>query len=133
MRKGTTVRLREPVPTTMRMKLTLLVSLLAFALISVVGVSSADAFVWQMRYGQAKNATKNFAKESCAEDSECLGWGTGQCYRRSDSHFACEMGLFFSGVEPEEEIECDVVLHWGASRDGYIVLKRHGPPHCFPR
>jgi hypothetical protein len=107
-------------------------SLLAFLVIGVSSVPTADAFVWHMSYGQAKNATKEFAKEACAQDGKCLGWGTGQCYRKSQSHFACAMGLFFAGAELGEEVECDMVLHWGVSASGYMVLKRHGRPHCSP-
>lgn len=96
-----------------------------------LGAATADAFVWHMRYGQAKNATKEFAREACREDRECIGWGVGQCYRRSQSSFVCTMGLFYPGIEPGEEIECDVRLRWGASRGGYITLKNAGSPHCF--
>lgn len=112
---------------TVRVKLAA-VCLLAFL---AIGVASAEAFVWHMRYGQAKNATKAFARESCNEDTECLGWGTGQCYRKSQSRFDCEMALFYAGIEPGEEIECNILLHWGASHSGYVTLKNHGRPYCF--
>ncbi|HVQ58692.1 MAG TPA: hypothetical protein VMS60_07270 [Solirubrobacterales bacterium] len=98
----------------------------------VLGAGTASAFVWHMTYGQAKSATKEFAKESCREDSECVAWGVGKCTRRTESGFACEAGLFFRSPGSSEEVECDIVLHWGADHAGYVKLKRHGPPHCFP-
>jgi hypothetical protein len=93
-------------------------------------VGSAQAFQWHMRYGQAKHASRAFAEELCRSSSECTGYGVGQCYRASESRFDCTIGLFSPGVEPGEEIECDVVLHWGASRSGFVALKRRGPFHC---
>lgn len=102
--------------------------LLAFV---ALGAVSAEGFVWHMSYGQAKNATKVVARESCREDKECLGWAVGPCRRKSESSFACEMAHFFAGVEPGEEIECDLTLHWGVDKGGYIDLKRTGRPHCF--
>jgi hypothetical protein len=103
--------------------------LLAFL---VLGAGTASAFVWHMTYGQAKSATKEFAKEACREDRECVGWGVGKCIRRTESGFACEAGLFFREPGGSEEVECDIVLHWGVDHAGYMKLKRHGPPHCFP-
>jgi hypothetical protein len=107
------------------------------ALVLVLGMfmvfaGEATAFVWHLGYGQAKNATKNFAKEVCREDPECKSWGVGPCLRRSESRFDCTMGVFYRDFfEPEDEAECDIVLHWGVDRAGYVALKRHGPPHCF--
>jgi hypothetical protein len=100
------------------------------ALLMLAG--SAEAFKWQMSYGQAKNASKEFAKELCDSVSDCTGYGVGQCLRKSPSRFDCLIGLFSPGTEPGEEIQCDVVLHWGASRGGYVTLKNRGPFHCRP-
>ncbi|HEU4392576.1 MAG TPA: hypothetical protein VFR04_02940 [Solirubrobacterales bacterium] len=91
---------------------------------------SAQAFQWHMSYGQAKNASKEFAEELCESNSECTGFGVGQCRRKSLSRFDCLIGLFSPGAEPSEEIECDVLLHWGASRGGYVALNNRGPFHC---
>lgn len=93
---------------------------------------SAQAFQWHMSYGQAKNASKALAKELCQGVSDCTGYSVGQCIRKSESRFDCVIGLFSSGAEPGEEVECDVVLHWGASRGGYIALKNRGPFQCHP-
>ena len=112
------------------MRIKLLV--LAVAACFVLSTATASAFQWYMSYGQAKNATKEFAKVACKSDHKCVAWGVGSCLRRSSSRFDCTMGLFYK--EPEaEEVECDVVLHWGVNRSGYLALKRHGRPHCFPR
>jgi hypothetical protein len=97
----------------------------------VVGVASAEAFHYRMSYGQAKNASKEFVRGLCDEDRECVGWGVGQCRRMSESRFDCLIGTFFPGNEPGEETECDVVLHWGAERGGYIALKNYGRPRCY--
>jgi hypothetical protein len=75
-----------------KLKLTI-ASILALLLI---GVGTAEAFQWHMRYGQAKNASKSFVKELCAEDSECTAWGVGQCYRQSESSFSCQIGWFYA-------------------------------------
>jgi hypothetical protein len=106
----------------------MLVCLFVFALM----VGTAQAFTYHMRYGQAKNATKELAKTSCAEDIECRGYGVGSCHRVSESRFDCVMALFYAGPTPEEEIECNTMLHWGASYSGYVQLKNHGRPYCFP-
>lgn len=96
----------------------------------LVLAGSADAFQWRMSYGQAKNESKVYAKETCAELSECSGWGVGACRRRSLSRFDCTIGIFARGAEPGEEIECDQILHWGVNRAGVIVLKNYGRPSC---
>jgi hypothetical protein len=112
----------------------LLVLLLAVAGVVVVSIpTSAGAFQWHMRYGQAKHESRRFAMRTCSELSECEAFGVGQCYRRSSSRFDCEIGLFFTGVERPEEIECNQVLHWGVDYRGYIRLKSSGEPHCFTR
>jgi hypothetical protein len=112
------------------MRLKLLV--LAVAAFLVLSTAAASAFQWYVSYGQAKNATKEFSKAFCEADRECVAWGVGSCQRRSSSRFDCVMGSFYEDPEAGE-IECDMVLHWGVRRSGYLALKRHGPPHCFPR
>jgi hypothetical protein len=104
-----------------------LVALLGLLLL---GAATAVAFHWHLSYGQAKNESKQLAKALCAEDRECIGWGVGQCFRASDSRFDCAVGFFYEGKQPGEEVECDIVLHWGVDHAGYVKLKRHGPPHC---
>lgn len=107
---------------------------LKIALLAVAGLlvlaGSAEAFQWHMSYGQAKNESKIFAKETCNEISDCTGWGVGACIRRSSSRFDCTIGIFGPGREPGEEIECDQVLHWGVNRAGIVVLKNFGRPAC---
>ena len=95
-----------------------------------LGAATADAFVWHMSYGQAKNSTKEVARELCREDRECIRWAVGPCRRKSESSFSCEMAHFFRGAEPGEEIKCTIILHWGVEKGGYIDLKRAGRPHC---
>ena len=95
-------------------------------------VGSAQAFHWHMRYGQAKHASREFVEQLCREDPECTGYGVGQCLRKSESRFDCVVGTFYAETPgPGEETECNVVLHWGVNRAGYIALKRHGQPRCF--
>jgi hypothetical protein len=108
------------------------ISLLAVAIL-LLSTATASAFHWHLGYGQAKHATKEFAQTLCEEDRECVGWGVGQCNRRSESRIDCTMGVFYAGAEPGTEIECDGVLHWGVDRAGYVALKNAGPPHCHPR
>jgi hypothetical protein len=96
----------------------------------VVGVPTAQAFHWRMRYGQAKHSSRQFAIDLCERNSECTGFGVGQCYRITDSRFDCAIGLFSPGAERGEEIECDTVLHWGVGYSGYVELKNRGPFHC---
>jgi len=108
-----------------RIKVLVLAVVAFFALTTV-----ASAFKWYMSYGQAKNSTKEFAKAFCEADRECVDWGVGPCLRRSSSRFDCTMEAFYRDAEIGD-VECDMVLHWGANRSGYVVLKRHGPPHCF--
>jgi hypothetical protein len=106
----------------------LLVACCAFFVLA----GSAQAFQWHMSYGQAKNASKEFVKGVCAQENECTSWGAGQCYRRSQSRFDCEVGTFYkNSPNIGEETECTIALHWGASQSGYVVLKNHGPVHCF--
>jgi hypothetical protein len=111
----------------MRIKL-MVASLLVFLLV----VGSAQAFTYHLSYGQAKHATKEVAQEFCAHAAECSGYGVGACNRVSESRIDCVMAQFYPGREPGEEVECNTVLHWGVSRQGFVELKRHGQPHCFP-
>jgi hypothetical protein len=111
----------------MKVKLSLVVCCASLAF-----VSSAQAFHWHMRYGQAKHASKAFVQEACREDSKCTGYGVGQCYRASEGRFDCEVGTFYADTPSlGEELECNIALHWGVSYSGYMVLKNHGTPHCF--
>ncbi len=110
----------------MRVKAVIAVTLTAL----VLSAGSANAFQWHMRFGQAKNASKEYTKDLCADLRECIGWGVGQCYRQSNSRFDCTIGTWFPGKEAGEEIECRQVLHWGASYSGYVVLKNAGRPNC---
>jgi hypothetical protein len=94
-------------------------------------VAVAAAFQWHMSYGQAKHSTREFAQAFCEEDRECVAWGVGPCLRRSSSRFDCTMGAFYKNFyEPGDEAECDIALHWGVSRSGYVTLKNHGLPNC---
>lgn len=104
---------------------------IVIALGCLVFATSASAFQWRMRYGQAKHESKRLAGELCEELRECTGYGVGQCYRRSLSRFDCEIGLFYPGYEVGEETECNEVLHWGVNYQGTIVLKNSGEPNCF--
>lgn len=111
----------------MRAKL-MVVALIAFFAFA----GSAQAFEWHMRYGQAKHETLAYSEEACAEVRGCLTWGVGSpCYRASNSRFDCLMALFFEGVRPGEQIECNSILHWGVNRSGIIALKNQGEPNCF--
>jgi hypothetical protein len=107
-----------------------LVLLTCAALLVLAG--SAEAFQWHMRYGQAKHASKEFVEQLCREAPECTGYGVGKCTRMSSSRFDCEVGtLYANSPAPGEETECNVVLHWGVNRAGFIALKRHGRLNCF--
>jgi hypothetical protein len=111
------------------MKVKLIVSVLAaFFLL----VASAQAFQWHMAYGQAKHSSREFVEEACQSDHKCTGFGVGSCRRSSESSFACEVGLFYAEEpEPGEEIECNILLHWGTNHAGVVTLKNYGKPHCF--
>jgi hypothetical protein len=111
----------------MRVKLVVLV-LAAFFLL----VAGAQAFHWHMGYGQAKHSSKEFVEATCHQDKKCTGYGVGRCLRASDSRFDCEVGLFYAEEpKPGEEIECDMLLHWGVGHTGVVELKNYGKPHCF--
>lgn len=109
-----------------RAKLCLLLAALALLLVP----ASADAFKYRLDYGQAKNASKEFAKELCDELPECEAYGVGSCTRRALSRFTCIIGVFYPGQFGPQEEECDIALHWGVSYSGYVALKNHGPTHC---
>jgi hypothetical protein len=99
------------------------------ALLALAG--TAQAFQWHMRYGQAKHATREFAEQLCHEDRQCTGFGVGQCNRVSNSRYDCTMGAFYQGFyEPGDEVECDIVLHWGVDHAGFVKLKNYGSPNC---
>jgi len=111
----------------MRVKL-VVSALAAFFLL----VASAQAFQWHMGYGQAKHSSREFAEVACHQDHKCSGYGVGQCLRASESRFDCEVGLFYAEEpEPEEEMECNIMLHWGVDHTGTVALKNYGKPHCF--
>jgi hypothetical protein len=111
------------------MRVKLVVSVLAaFFLLA----ASAQAFQWHLGYGQAKHASKEFAEAACQRDHQCTGYGVGQCSRASESRIDCEIGLFYAEKpEPGEEVECNILLHWGVNHSGALALKNYGKPHCF--
>lgn len=111
----------------MRVKL-LVSALAAFFLLA----ASAQAFHWHMSYGQAKHSSREFAQELCDQDNKCTGFGVGQCLRKSESRFDCEVGVFYAEApEPGEELECNILLHWGVGHTGVVELKNYGKPRCF--
>jgi hypothetical protein len=112
----------------MKLKVLAVSMLAVLSLLTVAG--SASAFVYHMRYGQAKHASLGWVSELCESSNECTGYGTGQCFRQSESSFACTVGLFSPGAFQGEEIECDTVLRWGVATGGTIVLKYRGPFNC---
>jgi hypothetical protein len=94
-------------------------------------VGAAQGFQWHLGYGQAKHATKEFAEVTCRRDRKCKAYAVGTCKRRSHSRVDCVAAFLYKGVnEPGDEVACALVLHWGVSRGGEVVLKRHGKPHC---
>lgn len=98
---------------------------------SLILVGTAEAFQWHLGYGQAKHATRVFAEESCREDHKCIGYAVGPCERVSESRVDCLAGLLYKGVaEPGDKVACNIVLHWGVSHSGQLVLKNHGSPNC---
>lgn len=110
----------------MRIKVLVLAVAAFFAI-----VTTASAFHWHLGYGQAKHATREFAQALCEEDHKCVAYGIGRCIRRSDSRIDCGLGTVEKNFyEPGDEVECDLVLHWGVDREGYIALKNHGLPNC---
>jgi hypothetical protein len=103
---------------------------IALAALFLVPVSDASA-TWFMRYGQAKNESKRFSKESCERSQDCTAWGAGKCVRRSQSSFSCVIANWFLPPNSDEpDIECVQVLHWGVKTGGFIVLKNAGEPRC---
>lgn len=112
------------------MKLKLVV-LAAMAFLTL-GVSSANAFQWHMRYGQAVLESKRYAKETCEEVEGCTEYAWDQCFRRGPAAFECFVGTFFPPrYVGESWIECSQALRWGVSYRGYIVLKGSEEPMCF--
>jgi hypothetical protein len=96
------------------------------------GAVTADARYY-MRYGQAKRASAEVARQSCSEQSSCVGWIVDRCLRQSPSRFDCVVAKLHryevTGAAIEEV--CETVLHWGASPEGYVDLKALGRPYCY--
>lgn len=103
------------------------VSLLMF--LAITGV--AQAFVWHLSMSLARTENVKLAREICEEDRECIAWSGRQCQRVSESRIDCLAAIWYPGAQEGEEIQCDTIMHWGTDRNGYVVLKRHGRPHCF--
>lgn len=94
-------------------------------------VGAAQGFQWFLPYGQAKHATKEFAEGTCHRDHKCRAYHVGPCKRQSSSRVDCAVGFLYRGVnEPNDEVVCALVLHWGVSHNGELALKRHGKPQC---
>jgi hypothetical protein len=94
--------------------------------------AGAQAFHWHLGFGQAKHSSKEFAEIACEHEHLCTGFGVGSCRRASESRIDCEVGLFYADqAQPEEEIECNLKLHWGVDHSGALALKNAGKPHCF--
>jgi hypothetical protein len=109
--------------------------ILGVVLVSLAfGAATADARYY-MRYGQAKRASAEVARQSCAEQSSCVGWIVDRCLRRSPSRFDCVVAKLhrYEAERTEVAIEevCETVLHWGASPQGYVELKALGRPYCY--
>jgi hypothetical protein len=99
------------------------------AFLSLVG--TAEAFQWHLGYGQAKQATREFAQETCRREHKCAAYAVGRCQRASESRVDCAAAFLYKGVnEPGDEVACTIVLHWGVSHSGELALKRHGRPQC---
>lgn len=99
------------------------------AFLCLVGV--AQGFQWFLPYGQAKQATKEFAEETCRQDHKCRAYHVGPCKRQSHSRVDCVAAFLYKGFnEPGDEVACALVLHWGVSHSGELALKRHGRPQC---
>ncbi len=94
-------------------------------------VGTAEAFQWHLGYGQAKQATKEFAEETCRRERKCVAYGAGPCRRASESRVDCAAAFLYKGLnEPGEEVACAILLHWGVNHHGELALKRHGRPSC---
>jgi hypothetical protein len=100
---------------------------------------SAEASQRHMRYSQAEHESRGFVKELCGEERKCTGFAVGQCYRQSESSFACKIVTFWADI-PEfvdnasefgEQKGCNTTLHWGMNYSGDIRLKGVGSAHCF--
>lgn len=93
--------------------------------------ATAQAFVWHLGYGQAKQATQEFAEATCKGDHKCVAYKAGPCKRASESRVDCAAAFLYKGVhEPGDEVVCAIILHWGVNHNGEIALKRHGRPTC---
>jgi hypothetical protein len=110
----------------MRMKVALAALAAFFCL-----VGAAQGFQWFLPYGQAKQATKEFAEETCRSEHKCVAYHVGPCKRVSHSRVDCGAAFLYKGIkEPGDEVVCAIDLHWGVSHNGELALKRHGAPRC---
>jgi hypothetical protein len=110
-------------------KLMKLKFILTFLLAFCIFASSAEASYF-LPYSLAKRENDQFAKQICAKERQCTGWGS-RCERITRSRIDCIAADFSEGYEPGEELECTIPMHWGVSYRGYVQLKRHGSPRCF--
>ena len=110
------------------MRVKLLVSVLAVFFLLTAG---AQAFQWHLSHGQAEHSSKEFAEAVCDQDKKCSDYEVGQCLRRSESRFDCEVGFRYADQpKPGEEVECHMPLHWGVNQKGLVVLKNYGKLRC---
>ena len=58
---------------------------------------TAEAFKWHLGYGQAKNATKVFARETCRGERKCIAYAVGPCKRISESRVRLRGGTPIQG------------------------------------
>ena len=95
----------------------------------IVGAGTAEAAGWYLPLRLAKHETKRFAISDCESDFECVAYGVGPCARRTPSRVDCLESTYFS--DPEGEMRCDVVLHWGVNFRGVVTLKNTGHADCY--
>lgn len=107
------------------MRIKLLLFLTASALLLPAAVAQACFMpVWE-----ARHETRQFSRETCEEDHYCVSYEVGYCERRSPSRVNC-LSTNYSR-DRHGEMECDMLLRWGVSPDGYVILKSYASPHCY--
>jgi hypothetical protein len=107
------------------------IKLLACSTAVFFALTTSASAAYFMSYGQAKHATKETVETVCSEVSNCTGYGVGGCRRNTQSNFSCVGALFYEGLYPGEEEECNRVIRWGVNGQGYIALRGIQRAVCF--
>lgn len=112
------------------MKLKVVVVSLLVCVGAALSAQTATAWRYHLPFYKAQSLAKEYTKESCLEDLECVSWAV-KCVRVNDQRIICAEATWdeSSATEPGEYLRCEWVEKFGIGVGGYIS-EHFGEPTC---